>query len=89
MSLFNEFFTNGAESKLELITNRPGGVYAKNLLTPLLTFGTRDEKVAAFAVHLWNPTNGGLIMSNIEPKGAVHWIDHYVVGTNDMVAWAD
>src|SRR5262249_8884384 len=32
---------------------------------------------------------GVSIMSNIEPKGAVHWIDHYVVGTNDMVAWAD
>lgn len=24
-----------------------------------------------------------------EPRGAVHWIDHYVVGTNDLVAWAD
>ena len=23
-----------------------------------------------------------------EPRGAVHWIDHYVVGTNDLVAWA-
>lgn len=28
-------------------------------------------------------------MQNVEPKGAVHWIDHYVVGTNDMVAWVD
>ena len=28
-------------------------------------------------------------MANDEPRGAVHWIDHYVVGTNDMVAWAD
>ena len=28
-------------------------------------------------------------MTNVEPKGAVHWIDHYVVGTNDMGAWAD
>ena len=28
-------------------------------------------------------------MENVEPKGAVHWIDHYVVGTNDMGAWAD
>ncbi len=28
-------------------------------------------------------------MSDVEPKGAVHWIDHYVVGTNDMVAWVD
>jgi hypothetical protein len=28
-------------------------------------------------------------MSDAEPRGAVHWIDHYVVGTNDMVAWAD
>ena len=28
-------------------------------------------------------------MANVEPKGAVHWIDHYVVGTNDMGAWAD
>jgi catechol 2,3-dioxygenase-like lactoylglutathione lyase family enzyme len=28
-------------------------------------------------------------MSDIEPRGAVHWIDHYVVGTNDLVAWAD
>ena len=24
-----------------------------------------------------------------EPKGAVHWIDHFVVGTNDMLAWVD
>jgi catechol 2,3-dioxygenase-like lactoylglutathione lyase family enzyme len=23
-----------------------------------------------------------------ESKGAVHWIDHFVVGTNDMAAWA-
>ncbi|MEX0804786.1 MAG: VOC family protein [Candidatus Binatia bacterium] len=28
-------------------------------------------------------------MNNLEPKGAAHWIDHFVVGTNDMVAWAD
>lgn len=28
-------------------------------------------------------------MNNVEPKGAAHWIDHYVVGTNDMVAWVD
>jgi catechol 2,3-dioxygenase-like lactoylglutathione lyase family enzyme len=28
-------------------------------------------------------------MSKVEPRGAVHWIDHYVVGTNDMVAWSD
>jgi hypothetical protein len=27
-------------------------------------------------------------MNNVEPKGAVR-IDHYVVGTNDMVAWVD
>ena len=26
-------------------------------------------------------------MANDEPKGAVHWIDHYVVGTNDLPAW--
>ena len=24
-----------------------------------------------------------------EPRGAVHWIDHRVVGTNDMVKWVD
>jgi hypothetical protein len=24
-----------------------------------------------------------------EPRGAVHWIDHYVVGTNDMSSWVD
>ena len=30
-----------------------------------------------------------LSMLDVEPKGAVHWIDHYVVGTNDMGAWAD
>jgi len=23
-----------------------------------------------------------------EPRGAVHWIDHYVVGTNDLPAWS-
>ena len=28
-------------------------------------------------------------MNTIEPKGAAHWIDHFVVGTNDMVAWTD
>lgn len=28
-------------------------------------------------------------MKDVEFKGAVHWIDHYVVGTNDMVAWVD
>jgi len=28
-------------------------------------------------------------MVDDEPRGVVHWIDHYVVGTNDMVAWAD
>ena len=28
-------------------------------------------------------------MNNVEPRGAVHWIDHYVVGTNDMTAWVD
>lgn len=26
-------------------------------------------------------------MNSVEPKGAVHWIDHYVVGTNDLPAW--
>ncbi|HXG50660.1 MAG TPA: VOC family protein [candidate division Zixibacteria bacterium] len=24
-----------------------------------------------------------------EPEGVVHWIDHHVVGTNDMAAWSD
>jgi hypothetical protein len=28
-------------------------------------------------------------MDKVEPKGAAHWIDHFVVGTNDMVAWID
>ena len=28
-------------------------------------------------------------MSNVEPPGAAHWIDHYVVGTNDLPAWPD
>ena len=28
-------------------------------------------------------------MANDEPRGGVHWIDHYVVGTNDLIAWAD
>ena len=28
-------------------------------------------------------------MNTVEPKGAVHWIDHYVVGTNNMSAWVD
>jgi catechol 2,3-dioxygenase-like lactoylglutathione lyase family enzyme len=28
-------------------------------------------------------------MANVEPRGAVHWIDHYVVGTNDLYGWAD
>src|SRR5436309_4771683 len=27
-------------------------------------------------------------MTNIEAKGAVHWIDHYVVGTNDLPSWS-
>lgn len=28
-------------------------------------------------------------MPDSEPRGAVHWIDHYVVGTNDMGSWVD
>ena len=28
-------------------------------------------------------------MAQDEPRGAVHWIDHHIVGTNDMVAWVD
>src|SRR5882672_10833608 len=28
-------------------------------------------------------------MNDVEPRGAVHWIDHFVVGTNDMPAWVD
>ena len=28
-------------------------------------------------------------MKDFEPRGAVHWIDHYVVGTNDLSNWAD
>lgn len=28
-------------------------------------------------------------MAEGEARGAVHWIDHFVVGTNDIVAWAD
>ena len=28
-------------------------------------------------------------MADVEPRGAVHWIDHYVVGTNDLSAWAE
>ena len=28
-------------------------------------------------------------MTDVEPRGAVHWIDHYVVGTNDLSSWAD
>ena len=28
-------------------------------------------------------------MNDVEPKGAVHWIDHYVVGTNNLAAWAE
>jgi hypothetical protein len=28
-------------------------------------------------------------MADVEPRGAVHWIDHYVVGTNNLSGWAD
>ena len=28
-------------------------------------------------------------MVDLEPRGACYWIDHYVVGTNDMAAWSD
>ena len=28
-------------------------------------------------------------MADVEPRGAVHWIDHYVVGTNDLSGWAE
>ncbi len=28
-------------------------------------------------------------MNSVEPRGAVHWIDHFVVGTNNMSAWVD
>jgi catechol 2,3-dioxygenase-like lactoylglutathione lyase family enzyme len=27
-------------------------------------------------------------MANDEPRGAAHWIDHYVVGTNDLSSWS-
>ena len=27
-------------------------------------------------------------MNVVEPKGAVHWIDHHVVGTNNLPAWS-
>jgi catechol 2,3-dioxygenase-like lactoylglutathione lyase family enzyme len=28
-------------------------------------------------------------MKSPEPRGAAHWIDHYVVGTNDLGAWPE
>ena len=28
-------------------------------------------------------------MDRHEPRGTVHWIDHFIVGTNDMVTWVD
>ena len=28
-------------------------------------------------------------METHEPRGVVHWIDHFIVGTNDMVSWVD
>lgn len=28
-------------------------------------------------------------MTRHEPRGVVHWIDHFIVGTNDMVNWVD
>ena len=28
-------------------------------------------------------------MERHEPRGTVHWIDHFIVGTNDMVTWVD
>ena len=28
-------------------------------------------------------------MERHEPRGVVHWIDHFIVGTNDMVTWVD
>jgi hypothetical protein len=28
-------------------------------------------------------------MGSKEPRGVVHWIDHFIVGTNDMVSWVD
>ena len=28
-------------------------------------------------------------MNTVEPRGAAHWIDHYVVGTNDLGAWPE
>ncbi len=28
-------------------------------------------------------------MTRHEPRGVVHWIDHFIVGTNDMVEWVD
>jgi catechol 2,3-dioxygenase-like lactoylglutathione lyase family enzyme len=29
-----------------------------------------------------------MLMNNVEPKGALHWIDHYVVGTNNLPGWS-
>jgi catechol 2,3-dioxygenase-like lactoylglutathione lyase family enzyme len=31
---------------------------------------------------------GRKVMANDEPRGAAHWIDHYVVGTNDLSSWS-
>lgn len=28
-------------------------------------------------------------MDRHEPRGVVHWIDHFIVGTNDLVTWVD
>jgi catechol 2,3-dioxygenase-like lactoylglutathione lyase family enzyme len=38
---------------------------------------------------IFSDVKGGLFMADVEPRGAVHWIDHYVVGTNDLSGWAN
>src|SRR4029453_4373832 len=96
LRLFQKFSTNVEKNKLGPVINQPaGGLTGATPLTPHLTFGRSRQEGCTGAIGTLEPLERleakerRLNMAYVEPKGAVHWIDHYVVGTNDMGAWAD
>ena len=55
---------------------------------PLATLNARSQRLERLELS-FSVNYRRSIMNDVEPRGAVHWIDHYVVGTNDMGAWVD